>query len=369
MENLPPRELWRHLIGPGWSSFAVIGHRAYTQEQRGDDELVVCYDLDTGAELWAHHDATRFNELVAGPGPRGTPTFADGRIFALGANGMLNCLDAASGKVVWSADIIKDSGAKTPQWGFSSSPLVAQGVVAVFAGGPEGKSVVGYKADTGELAWSAGEGTLSYCSPELARLDGVDQLLISSDAGLTSIKPDSGEVLWTHRWPAESIARIVQPAVLGDSDVLIGTGMGIGTRRIHVGSAADSWPTEELWTSKAIKPYYNDLVIDGDQLYGFDGNIFMCVDLADGKVRWKKRGYGNGQVLLLADEHVLLVLTEEGEVVLVEAKPEKNSEIASFKAIEGKTWNHPVIVHGKLLVANGEEVACFELCRPPARQI
>ena len=153
----------------------------------------------------------------------------------------------------------------------------------------------------------------------------------------------------------------MQPALLDNTDVLIGTGMGFGTRRIHVGHDGDAWPIEELWTSRSIKPYYNDLVVASDCLYGFDGNIFMCVGLADGRVRWKYRGYGNGQVLLVADQNLLLVLTEEGEVVLVEAQPSAHHEIARFKALEGKTWNHPVIAHGKLLVRNAEEAACFEL--------
>jgi outer membrane protein assembly factor BamB len=360
-DKSPPRELWRHLIGPGWSSFAVVGDHAYTQEQRGDDELVVCYDLNSGRELWAHHDTTRFTETVAGAGPRSTPTFDDGLVYALGANGVLNCLDATTGALQWSHDVIKDSGASVPQWGFSSSPLVAEGIVTVFAGGPKDKSVLGYQAKTGDLAWSAGKGTLSYCSPQLVQVDGVEQLLIATDAGLTSFKPDSGEVLWFHDWPSEGVVRVVQPALLGEADFLIGTGMGIGTRRIHVSHTADAWPTEELWTSKTIKPYYNDMVIEGDNFYGFDGNIFISGSLADAKVNWRHRGYGNGQVLLLADQHLLVVLTEEGEVALVEAQPDKHKELARFKAIEGKTWNHPVIAHGKLLIRNGEEVACFEL--------
>ncbi len=356
----PPRPLWKHLIGPGWSSLAVIGDRVFTQEQRGDNEMVVCYDAATGAELWAHSDPTRFTEVVAGPGPRGTPTFDDGLIYAQGASGHLNCLDAATGALVWTHDIMADSGATLPMWGFASSPLVAQGIVTVFAGGPN-KSVLGYNAKSGELVWSAGEGKLSYCSTQLTNIDGVEQLLMATEVGLTSFRPATGEILWVHDWSSDKVARIIQPALLDKTDVLIGTGLGIGTRRIHVGHEGDTWPTEERWTTRSIKPYYNDLVVLGDSLYGFDGNIFMCVGLEDGAVRWKKRGYGNGQVLLLADQKLLLVLSEEGEVALVEAQPEKHKEIARFKALEGKTWNHPVIAHGKLFVRNAEEIACFEL--------
>src|SRR5262249_15031365 len=252
-------------------------------------------------ELWVHRDAARFSEAVAGPGPRATPTFHEGKLYAQGAAGRLNCLDAATGRVLWSRDVIADSGAKLPQWGFAASPPVVLGVVTGFAGAPGGKSVLGYNAASGELAWSAGEGQFSYCSTQLARLGGVEQLLLTTETGLTAFDPAGGKVLWTHDWPLEGMARIVQPAVLGDSDVLIGTGMGVGTRRVSVGREGDGWATREVWTSRAIKPYYNDLVVHRGHLYGFDNNFFTCVSLEDGKGKWKERGYGNGQVLLLAD--------------------------------------------------------------------
>lgn len=357
-----PKLVWRHEVGPGWSSFAVAGTRLFTQEQWGEEEAVVCYDADSGAKLWAHRDSARFTEMVAGPGPRATPTVHDGKVYALGAAGRLNCLDAATGKVLWSRDIVEDSGAKVPQWGFSSSPLVARGVVTVFAGGPDGKSVLGYHAASGEPAWYAGEGQLSYCSPQLARIGGAEQVLIGTDAGMTAFDPARGTVLWEHRWPMDGgQARIVQPALLGDSDVLIGTGFGFGTRRMRVSRVGDAWVAQEVWTTRAIKPYYNDLVVYQGHLYGFDANFFTCVSLEDGKGKWKARGYGNGQVLLLAEQGLLLVLSEKGEVALVEASPAGHKELGRFQAIEGKTWNHPVIAHGKLFVRNGEEAACYRL--------
>ena len=246
-------------------------------------------------------------------------------------------------------------------WGFSSSPLVAHGVVTVFTGAPNEKSVVAYRADTGELAWNTGQGSLSYCSPQLATVDGVDQFLMTSDVGLSSFEPATGKVLWHHDWLAKDIARVVQPALIGKRDVLIGTGMGVGTRRIRLHQTDGNWQVEELWTSREIKPYYNDMVLHNDHLYGFDGNIFMCIDLKDGSRKWRARGYGNGQVLLLEDQSLLLIVSEQGEVALVDAQPDKHQELCRFKAIEGKTWNHPVIAGGKLFVRNGEEIACFQL--------
>jgi outer membrane protein assembly factor BamB len=361
----PPQELWRHRIGPGWSSFAVVGGSLFTQEQRGDDEYVVCYNAATGAEVWTHRDATRFSEMVAGPGPRATPTFHAGRLYAFGANGHLSCLDAASGHSLWLRDVVADSKASVPQWGFASSPLVVQGMVTVFAGAPKAKTLLAYKAEKGDLAWTASVGpesdkpALSYCSPQLATIHGVDQILLATDAGLSAFEPASGRALWHHSWPAESAARIVQPALVGDGDMLIGTRTGV--RRISVRRVGETWLTEEKWTSHKIKLYFNDVVVVNGYLYGFDTGKLVCVGLGDGSVAWKTRGYGNGQVLLLADQGLLLVLCEDGNVALVSAQPEKPQELGRFKAIEGKTWNHPVIAHGKLFVRNAEEIACFDI--------
>ena len=357
----PPRQVWRHRVGPGWGSFAVVGNNLYTQEQRGADEAVVCYNADTGEETWAHSDPARFTEAVAGPGPRATPTFHDSRIYALGATGRLNCLDAATGKVQWTRDVAADSGAKVPVWGFASSPLVAQGVVTVFAGGPDGKSVLGYNASSGDPVWQGGDGLLGYSSPHPAKLGGVEQVLMATEKGLTAFEPAHGKVLWRHDWPLPGMFRVVQPTVLDDSDVLLGA--NTGTRRIHVNHTGDGWTTDEVWTSAAFKPFFNDGVLDKDYLYGFNGVNFTCVSLEDGKGRWRTSKYGAGQVLLLADQDLLLVLSEQGDAALVEAEPESYKEVARFKALEGKTWNHPVVAHGKLFVRNGEEAACYKLTK------
>jgi outer membrane protein assembly factor BamB len=356
----PPKQVWRKRIGPGWSSFAVVFNQLYTQEQRGENEVVVCYDAKTGTEVWAHTDKARFSEIVAGPGPRATPTFHDNKIYALGAAGKLNCLEAGTGKPIWSRDIVEDSGATVPQWGFSASPLVSQGIVTVFAGGPD-KSILGYNAETGELAWTAGNWKNSYCSMQPAKLAGVEQLLIATGDGLSSVEPAKGTVLWHHEWkPREGLNRVIQPTILDETDVLIGTGFEGGTRRLRVGQDE----AKEVWTTTAIKPYYNDLITHNGYLYGFDGPIFTCVSLEDGKSKWRARGYGNGQVLLLPDQNLLLILAEYGEVALVEANPDAHKQLGKFKGIEGKTWNHPVVAYGKLYIRNGEEMACYDIDNP-----
>lgn len=360
----PPRLLWRHRVGPGWSSFALVGARLYAQEQRGPNEVVVCYDANSGSELWVHEDAARFTEVAAGPGPRATPTFHEGNIYAQGAAGRLNCLDAATGQPRWSRDLIADTGATTPTWGFAASPLVAQGLVTVYAGGPDGKSVAAYHAASGDPAWFAGDGKDTYCSTHLARLGGAAQVLIATGAGLTSFDPLHGTILWQHDWPVDqNMNRVVQPALVGNDDVLLGTGFTFGVRRLHIGREGNTWTAANVSTIKSIKPYFNDLVVHRGHIFGFDGSFLTCVSLEDGKGKWKARGYGNGQVLLLADQDLLLVLSEKGEVALVDAVPAAHTERARFQAIEGKTWNHPVVAHGKLLVRNGEEAACYVVGR------
>ncbi|HEV8062998.1 MAG TPA: PQQ-binding-like beta-propeller repeat protein [Gemmataceae bacterium] len=356
-----PKLLWKQRVGPGWSSFAVIGNRLYTQEQRDKEEAVLCYEADSGKEIWEHRDSARFAETVSGPGPRATPTFYEGRIYSLGATGRLNCLDAASGKLVWTHDIVADSGAETPMWGLSSSPLVAKGIVTVFAGGPEGKSVLGYNASAGDLAWSAGAGKLSYGSTHLLRVGGVEAVMVPTEVGLTAFEPLTGKVVWQHDWAnPKGMPRVVQPSLVGDSDILFGT-VDNGMRRVRVLHQSEVWETNEIWTTKAIKPYFSDFVVHKDHAYGFDGIFFTCVDLADGKAKWKARGYGSGQVLLLPDQELLLILSEKGEGALVQASPETHKELCRMPMIKGKTWNHPVLAHGKLFVRNDEEAACYQL--------
>ena len=187
-----------------------------------------------------------------------------------------------------------------------------------------------------------------------------DQLLVVAENGLTAFDPSGGTVLWNYEWQTDRPPRVAQPAIVGDSDLLLATPLK-GMRRLHVKQDGKKWVEDQVWETTDIKPYYNDLVVYKDHLYGFDNNFFTCVGLEDGKGKWRERGYGNGQVILLAEQGLLLISTEKGEVVLVEATPEKRKELAKFKAIEGKTWNHPVVAHGKLFIRNGEEVACFQL--------
>ncbi len=353
----PPVQMWRRPIGPGWSSFSVRGDILYTQEQRGDDEIVAAYKVSTGEPVWRHRDPIRFYESNGGAGPRGTPTIDGTRVFAMGATGMLNALDAATGRVLWAHNASVDARRDVPMWGISSSPLVVGDVVIVAPSG----TLTAYDIKTGAHRWTGPPHGGSYSSPQLVTIDGVLQVLILSAPGAVSVNPADGKLLWEHKWEGGAI---VQPAIISEGDMLInamgGTG-GFGTRRIVIKHSGTEWTSEERWTSNGLKPYFNDLVVHKGHAFGFDGSILSCIDLADGKRKWKGGRYGNGQMLLLADQDVLLVLSEEGELALVSATPDSFKEIARIPALNAKTWNHPVIVGNVLLIRNGEEMAAFRL--------
>ena len=358
----PPRLLWLQRVGPGWSSLAVVGDRLFTQEQRGSSEAVVCLDANNGREVWVHQDAVRFSDEQAGPGPRATPTFADGRLYTLGATGILNCLDAASGERNWSHDLVAEMGAKLPIWGFSCSPLIVQGLVIVFAEGETEKTLLAYRADSGELAWTADAGKAGYSSPQRMSIDGTEQILFLSMNGLIGVDPASGTILWQHGLPTGGLFRPIQPHPLENGRVLIASESD-GVMLLDVKREGESWTVSRRWASRALKPSFNDFVVHGDSLYGFDGNIFCCVDAQTGKRRWKEGRYNHGQVLLLAEPSLLLVVTEDGEAILLKANPQAHEEIGRFQAIHGKTWNHPAIAQGRLYIRNGEEMACYELAK------
>jgi outer membrane protein assembly factor BamB len=356
----PPVEMWRRAIGPGWSSFAVAGDFLYTQEQRGEDEVVACYRVSTGEPVWRHRDPVRFWESNGGAGPRGTPAIGHGRVYSFGATGILNALDARNGAVVWSRNAATDTEVATPFWGFTSSPLVLDDIVIVAASG----RLAAYDAATGKPRWLGPTGGAGYSSPHLMTIDGVTQVLLQRGARTTSVAPADGATLWEYSW--QPAASIVQPAVIANGDILITTADamgGQGMRRLVVGHGPGGWNVQERWTSRGLKPYFNDFVVHEGHAFGFDGSILSCIDVADGARKWKGGRYGNGQLVLLPDQDVLLVLSEEGELALVKATPNQFAEIARFKAIEGKTWNHPVLVGDVLLVRNGEEMAAFRLSR------
>ncbi len=355
----PPREVWRRKVGPAWSSFVVVGDYVFTQEQRGAEELVTCYHALTGEAVWVNQVDARYKDTM-GLGPRATPAYDRGKLYAQGATGFLQCLDAATGRTIWKRNLVQDANTGVPGYGFASSPLVVGDRVIQFSCGGEGKSVIAYDRVSGEIAWRAGHKTSGYGSPHLAIIAKVPQVLMVSSFGLQSFLPETGAALWEYPWKAKQYARCTQPLVVTNDAVLLCATADTGSGLLRIHKQDNAWTVKADWTTKTFRSYFNDCVFHRGYAYGFDGDRFACIDLNTGERRWTGKRYG-GQVLLIADMDLLLVLTEAGDVVLVRATPGRFSETAQFKALSGKTWNHPVVAHGKLFVRNAEEAACFEL--------
>ena len=358
----PPQELWRHPVGLGWSSFAVVGRRAFTQEQRRDEEVVVCYDVQTGEQLWVHSDTVRFLSVMGGDGPRATPTVFDRRLYALGATGLLNCLDPLTGARLWQRNILDDAETENRHWGMAGSPLVVDNLIIVNPGGlKQGKSVIAYDRVTGNVVWAAGQRQSSYVAPRLESIGGTPQILIYGNDPLAGHDPATGKELWSFPWVNSTSNNAAQPILVDRNLVFVSSGYGRGSALIEVKQDGPRWSAKKTrWkTNSRFRLKFNGGVLKAGHVYGLNEGILACFDLETGKHKWKRGRYSFGQVLLIDD--VLLVSSETGEIALVEATPKAYHEIARFQAIEGKTWNHPVVTRGLLLIRNGQEAACYDL--------
>jgi outer membrane protein assembly factor BamB len=362
-DGTAPREKWRKdPIGPAWSSFAAAGDLLFTQEQRGESESVVCYKAETGDEVWARGEPGRHTDWASASGPRATPTLAGGRLFAVTGTGVVLALKPESGEVLWKVDLKERFAAGKPQFGFSTSPLVVGEVVYVNPAAPDAPRLVALDAATGATKWQAeGKGTDGYSSPQAATIAGAPQMLVFNGKGLFGHDPLTGKELWHYDWVTQvNEPTTVQPLVLPDGRVLIGGGnKGLGLRCVAVKRDGDNWSAAEAWKTTRFTPVFNDVVRVGENLFGLDAGRLACVDLADGKVRWKEGNYGAGQVLLVGDK--ILVVAESGQLACVAANPAEYEELWKVDAVKGKTWNHPAVARGRLFVRNATQMAAFEL--------
>jgi outer membrane protein assembly factor BamB len=355
----PPREVWRRPIGKGWSSFAIVGQYAVTQQQEGNDHLVVCYALTDGNVVWVHREEDSFESVIAGDGPRATPTIHDGRVYTLSPNGRLTCLNLADGTELWSREVLQDTAATNLQWGKSCSPLVRDDAVIVSAGGADDQSLVAYDTTSGELLYGGGQDQSGYSSPMLATVAGEPQILIFNHASVAGHDPRDLHLLWEFPWQSQN-PNVAQPLVVGDDRVFITSGYGHGGVMLQLEQDDEGALTAtELWRTRAMKAKFSNVMQRGEYLYGLDDGVLACLRLEDGKRVWKRGRYGHGQVLLVGD--LLLVVTESGELALVEASPEKYVELGRIEALADKTWNCPALAPPYLLVRNDREAVCFEL--------
>ncbi len=353
----PPTELWRRPIGAGWAGFAVADGLAVTQEQRDGRGYVVAYDLETGAPRWSHVGGDGFRSTLAGDGPRATPTLHGGRVYAYGVDGWLRALDLESGRLVFERDVLAENNGRAPEHGIASSPLVIDGLVVVVTGGPNGRSLVAHDAETGESRWAGGDDGAGYSSPMVATLAGVRQIVVFNLGGLVGHDPATGEVLWKDRWP-DRPEKVSQPVVLGEDRLFVSMGYGVGGRLVQiVRRPGGGLAANVLWETRRLKAKFTQVVEHEGFLYGLDEGVLVCLDPADGERRWRRGRYGHGQILLVDD--LLLLQTENGEVVLIDPNPEELVELARFQAVDGKTWATPTLVGDLLIVRSEREAACF----------
>jgi outer membrane protein assembly factor BamB len=346
--------VWKQPVGGGFSSFVVADGVAYTVEQRRRQEVAAAYRVADGRELWTNAWGGAFSDST-GDGPRATPVWDAGRLYALGAEGELRCLDAKTGRTVWNKNILADNGADNLSWGVAASPLVVDDKVVVMAGGSGGKSIVAYNKTTGAPAWRSLDDRASYTSPMLVTLAGRRQVLAVTATRIVGLEPADGKLLWSHPWPTSMGINVSQPIVTGPNRVFISAGYGKGAALIEVASGG----ARTVWENINLKTKFNSPVYHNGHVYGLDEGILTCVNAETGERKWKGGRYGYGQVIL-ASGH-LIVTTDNGEIALVRADPSGFNEVAKFAALEGKTWNVPALAGGKLLVRNETQMACFDL--------
>jgi outer membrane protein assembly factor BamB len=359
-EGLPL--LWKQPIGRGYASFVLAGGLAFTIEQRRDLEVVAAYELEIGREVWTHSWKAEFVEYEGGDGPRATPTWDEGRLYALGATGELRVLDAESGELIWKRNILSDNGTRNLQYGIAASPLIVDEKVLVLPGGSKGRSVVAYHKLTGEPIWGSLDDSQAYTSPMLVRLAGERQVLVVSRERAMGLRPDDGALLWDYRWKTTYGANVAQPILLGENRFFISAGYGHGAAVVEVTGSEAGFSARTVWENNRMKNKFSSSVLHDGYIYGMDESIMACIDPETGERMWKGGRYGYGEVLL-ASGH-LIVLTEKGDLVLVKATPESHQELARFSAIRGKTWNHPAIADGLLLIRNAREMAAFRIVSP-----
>lgn len=353
------KEVYRWPIGLGFAGFSIADGRAYTIEQRRDNEAVTCYDFDTGHELWAYEYPAKFVEQMGGDGPRATPTIDGDRVYSLGAEGEFVCLDAQTGELIWRTNLLQMKGDSNLEWAMSGAPLIVDDKVIVTSAGHSGDSVHAFDKLSGEPVWNSVPERQAYSSLMEVQLAGRRQLLNLAGAKLNGLDPETGERLWSFPWETANFINCAQPIVVDDRRVFVSSGYGKGCALVEIESTDEGFAAKELWSNTNMKNKFNSSVLVDGYIYGLDEGILACIEALTGKRMWKGKRYGHGQ-LIYADGN-LIVLAEDGRLALVRANPERLNEVSSFQALEGKTWNMPALAGGRLLIRNEKEMVCFDL--------
>lgn len=361
----PPTLVWRRDVGEAFSGFAIVGDLAVTMEQMDKEEAVTARRSSSGELVWSHKTPGFFHGGNTGAGPRATPTIHDGKVYAVGPSGAFMCLALETGKVVWQRDLLADQKGSRPEYGVVASPLIYENLVIVGPTGDKGPSLAAYEAKTGEPKWSGGHRAASYSSPVPWSLGGIKMLLIADVGGLEAVDPLSGTRYWSFDWRKDDGGyRCAQPVLDagGANQIMMAAYDCGGAVKFTVkppSSQGGAWSVNEDWKTPVFKTKFATPIAWNGNAYGLDNGIFECVDLSNGKLRWKNGRYRHGQLIMLGE--LIVVMTEDGELVLVEPSPFELREKGRFRALVGKTWNPMAYARGRLYVRNGQQAACVAL--------
>jgi outer membrane protein assembly factor BamB len=347
-------------------------------EQRGQEERVSCYRIEDGQPVWRQSVEARHETKMGYVGPRCTPLVHNSRVYTLGGTGIVLCLSATTGEVIWKHDLLAkfnlspSEEARQIAWGRAASPLLysldGRDLIILPAGGPSGSTVslVAFDADSGEVVWLGGDQQISYASPSRVQVDGQDQIVTVNERNITGHDPATGQELWRVDWPGSSSgnASCSQVHDLGDNQLFVSKGYGQGSQVFKViPQEAGKFDAEIVWEDHRIfKTKFTNVAISEGWVFGLNDGILQRVDLETRKRQWRKRGFDYGQVLLVGD--VLLVMSEDGQLTAVDATSEKYEELGTLKALQAQntpTWNNLCLYGDKLLVRNAEEAACYQL--------
>ncbi len=372
--NQPPEIMWLQSCGAGWSSFAVTESTLFGQEQLSTGDCVTARDLATGEILWSTAEESEgFRSGLGGDGPRATPTLhtleGEGSsrlvLYAMGPTGLLSCLAASNGEMIWKANLMKLFPGEELVHGVCGSPLVVDDIVVVAPPTNTGPGLVAFDLNSGELAWKcSSDWRASYASPALMTIGNRPQIVFHAGPGVMGVQPADGTVLWQYEWTNEWDNNATQPLQVDGhpNDLLVATGYKGGIARISISEEDDGGlQATEVWsTRKTMKTKFCNLAQFGNVVVGLDNGILCGVDVESGKRLWKKGRYGHGQ-MLKAGEH-LLIVEEKGDVRILKPGPKGHNPVGdSVQALDRKTWSHPVLIDGRMILRNDQQVVCLKL--------
>jgi outer membrane protein assembly factor BamB len=385
----PPRIQWRIPMNAGWSGFAISGDQCITLEQIDENEAITCYSVATGRPIWKNEYLAKHSNPVGGVGPRSTPTISNGFVYTQGATGIVSCVRLDTGEVEWRKSILDIAGTDQSTaelavfWGRAGSVLLHQNLAIVPFGLPKAdlpgsesggesdtslKLLIAFNRDTGEPAWIGGQGVVSYASPIIGTLRGVEQIISVNESTATGNSLEDGHQLWTFDWPGSSsgAATNAQPILLDDHRIWISKGYGAGAAVFEISQAEAAKNSNAVFTARlaienttVMRSKFSNPIQVGEYVYGLSEGILQCVRIRDLKSMWKRGRYGHGQMLQVGD--FFLLSAESGELVLIAVNPEKFIEVGSIDVLQGTTWNPLAISGSNVLMRNADEAACVQI--------